>query len=57
MPNGGAMVYSVGRDKVDNDGNLTRTNPYAAGIDFGFELWAPAARGVPPLAEAEKPRD
>ncbi|MSQ96969.1 MAG: hypothetical protein EXR98_20780 [Gemmataceae bacterium] len=53
-PNGGAMVYSIGRDKVDNGGNLTRGNLYLAGIDYGFELWAPPARGVPP-AEAEKP--
>jgi hypothetical protein len=49
----GAIVYSVGRDRIDNGGNLNRKNIMADGVDFGFELWdSPNMRGVPaPVAE------
>jgi competence protein ComGC len=53
-PNGGALVYSVGPDKIDDGGNLSRANPQAKGIDYGFELWSPRDRAGPPPAEAEK---
>jgi hypothetical protein len=49
----GATVYSVGRDRIDNGGNLNRANMMADGADFGFELWdSPRMRGVPAPVEA-----
>ncbi len=54
-PNGGAMVYSIGRDKIDNGGTLNRGNPIAANTDLGFELWALSGRGAPPPAVKENP--
>lgn len=54
-PTGGAIAYSIGRDKIDDGGNLARTLPWTTnGIDFGFELWPPSARGLPAPAEEEK---
>jgi competence protein ComGC len=47
----GAVAYSVGRDKIDNGGNLNRANVMADGADFGFELWDPRMRGMPPPVE------
>jgi hypothetical protein len=44
----GVIVYSVGPDKVDNDGARNRTNPLAKGTDYGFRLWDVAARRQPP---------
>ncbi len=47
----GAIVYSVGRDRIDNGGNFNRGNVMADGADFGFELWHPKMRGVLPPVE------
>jgi hypothetical protein len=48
----GAIVYSVGADRIDNGGkDLGRTNFRAEGVDYGFELWDPKMRGVPPPVE------
>jgi len=46
---GSALVWSVGRDHVDNDGNLTGTYER----DFGFRAHPPAPR--PPLDEEVSP--
>jgi len=50
----GVIVYSIGMNKVDDGGTLTRGNPNAPNADFGFELWDPQQRGVAPLPEPEK---
>jgi hypothetical protein len=47
--NDGVIVYSVGIDLVDNDGNLNRDNPHQPGSDIGFQLWDPDARQQAPL--------
>lgn len=43
----GLIVYSIGKDKIDNGGKLNRVNPIAVGSDIGVELWVPAMRGLP----------
>jgi hypothetical protein len=35
----GAVVYSVGYDRIDNQGALDRSNPLAANTDIGCYLW------------------
>lgn len=50
----GLVLHSVGPDKIDHGGKLTRGTAAAAGANWGFELWAPTFRGVPAPAEAEK---
>jgi hypothetical protein len=45
----GAIVYSVGPNKIDDGGTLNRSNLMAPSIDHGFELWLPSMRGVPPI--------
>lgn len=52
-PNG-FIVYSIGVDMVDNGGVQNRKSRIAPGNDWGFELWDPNLRGVPPVAEQEK---
>ncbi len=43
----GVLVYSVGHDRVDNDGTIDRTNPVGTGVDLGFRLYDPEARRRP----------
>jgi hypothetical protein len=47
----GVVAYSVGLDKEDNGGVLSRHNPKIPKIDIGFRLWDPAARRAPPPAQ------
>jgi hypothetical protein len=42
----GVVLYSVGPDRTDNQGNLVRFAP-ADGHDFGFQLWDVAKRRKP----------
>jgi hypothetical protein len=44
----GVMVYAVGNDGVDNDGNLDREHPNRPGVDIGYRLWDVAKRRQPP---------
>jgi hypothetical protein len=53
-PGGGVLIYSIGRDKIDNGGKLDRMNPYNNGTDAGFELWRPSMRGIEPPVFEEK---
>ena len=51
----GLIIYSVGRDLVDDGGKLNRNNPMAPNTDLGFELWDDFPerrfRGVAPPVE------
>jgi tRNA A-37 threonylcarbamoyl transferase component Bud32 len=40
----GAVIYSVGSDRVDNEGKLDRIGPGTDGTDIGFRLWDAAKR-------------
>jgi hypothetical protein len=35
----GIVIYSVGPDRTDDDGQLDRSNADAPGTDIGFQLW------------------
>jgi serine/threonine protein kinase len=43
----GAVVYCLGPDRTDNQGNLSRSSPPADGTDVGFQLWDVAKRQQP----------
>ena len=40
----GVVIYSVGPDGEDNEGNIDRANPILPGTDVGFRLWDPQCR-------------
>jgi hypothetical protein len=50
----GVVVYSVGRDEVDNGGTIDRVNTIRLGTDVGYRLWdvkhrrQPHRQGPPP---------
>ena len=44
----GLIVYSVGPDKIDNEGFINRDNPLAPGADLGFRLWDVSRRRQAP---------
>ena len=44
----GVVVYSVGPDRSDNQGNLVRNAKPTDGTDVGFQLWDVAKRRQPP---------
>jgi hypothetical protein len=44
----GLVIYSVGPDGHDDDGNLDRTKPKGPGTDVGTQLWEVAQRRQPP---------
>jgi hypothetical protein len=50
----GLVIYSVGQDKTDNNGNLDREHLNQSGVDIGVRLWDVAKRRQPPQP---KPRD
>jgi competence protein ComGC len=52
----GLIVYSIGKDKIDNGGTLNRNNIVAVGSDIGFELWDHSLRRLPPPAVEEAPK-
>jgi hypothetical protein len=43
----GVVVYCVGPDRTDNQGNLARNTAAADGTDVGFQLWDVAKRRRP----------
>ncbi len=45
----GVLTYSVGMDSTDNGGVLDRANPWARGVDLGFQLWDVTVRRQAPL--------
>lgn len=47
----GVVVYSVGSDEVDDEGNLDREHPNEPGADIGIRLWDVAKRRQPPKPE------
>lgn len=49
----GIVIYSVGLDKIDNQGKLDRGNPLATGADRGIELWDRKLRAIAPPVEDE----
>jgi hypothetical protein len=55
----GVVIYSVGRDKIDNGGLIDRDRPLEPGTDLGFRLWDIARRRAapnPPVPEEELPK-
>ncbi len=44
----GITVYSVGKDKEDNGGNIDPNGESGPGTDLGFRLWDPKHRRQPP---------
>jgi hypothetical protein len=50
----GIVIYSIGLDKTDNDGNIDREHPANEGVDIGFRLWNKRRlEPPPPVAEPE----
>jgi hypothetical protein len=49
----GLIIYSVGRDGIDNGGNLS-THPAATGADVGFRLWDPRYRRQTPRVSGKE---
>jgi hypothetical protein len=50
----GFSVYSVGRDRKDDGGDLESNHPGTPGLDTGFRLWNPDKRRQPAPAKAEE---
>jgi hypothetical protein len=50
----GLVLYSVGPDKIDNDGFMNRDNPADPGTDIGFRLWDISARRQAPNPPVKK---
>ncbi|MBY0521785.1 MAG: hypothetical protein K2R98_00210 [Gemmataceae bacterium] len=46
----GVVIYSIGPDLTDNNGNLVRNRRATPGTDIGFELWDVNKRRQPPPA-------
>lgn len=44
----GVVIYSVGPDGADDEGNIVRSGPHGPGTDVGFRLWNPDRRRQPP---------
>ncbi|HTU19464.1 MAG TPA: hypothetical protein VMG10_15495 [Gemmataceae bacterium] len=44
----GVVMYSVGSDRADNNGNLDPEHPDAPGVDVGVRLWDVDKRRQPP---------
>jgi hypothetical protein len=51
----GVVIYSVGQDRVDNDGAVNRSNTLAQGTDVGCRLWDLAQRRRPPSLKPAAP--
>ncbi len=48
----GVVIYTVGKDGVDNGGNVDAANVNAPGADIGVRLWDPAKHRQPPQPPA-----
>jgi hypothetical protein len=53
----GVVVYSIGPDGTDDGGKLNRQNPWAKGVDQGFQLWDLKQRRQPPHEPLPAPRE
>ena len=51
----GVVIYSVGRDGVDDGGNLDREFMTQSGVDIGFRVWDVAKRRQPPRPKEQQP--
>jgi hypothetical protein len=51
----GVVIYSVGRDGIDDGGNLDREFVTQTGVDIGFRLWDVAKRRQPPRPKEQPP--
>jgi uncharacterized coiled-coil protein SlyX len=45
----GIVIYSIGFDLKDDQGNINRAQPYEPGVDLGFRLWDLELRRRQPL--------
>ncbi len=45
----GIVIYSIGFDGKDDQGNIDRAQPYNPGVDLGFRLWDVEQRRRQPL--------
>jgi hypothetical protein len=43
----GLVIYSVGPDGTDSEGEMDRKDPKREGTDLGFRLWDVGRRGLP----------
>jgi hypothetical protein len=51
----GVVIYSVGRDMIDDGGNLAKADEVMkTGFDLGFRLWDPGHRARPASADGDK---
>jgi hypothetical protein len=50
----GVVIYSVGSDGVDNNGNLDPAHANQPGVDIGCRLWDVAKRRQPPCPKQPK---
>jgi hypothetical protein len=53
----GILIYAVGADLEDDDGDVDRTDRLAAGSDLGFELFDPEHRRQPAPPKQADPDD
>jgi hypothetical protein len=44
----GVVIYSIGLDGIDDQGNIDRERHQNPGVDLGVRLWDPALRRLPP---------
>lgn len=51
----GVVVYSIGQDGIDNDGQLDPKRATLTGMDIGFRLWDVAQRRQPPKPKPPQP--
>jgi hypothetical protein len=53
----GVVIYSVGWDRKDHGGQLTREITPPEGADLGFRLWDPSSRRQPAASDPVEPRN
>jgi hypothetical protein len=53
----GVIVYSIGIDLTDSQGNIDRKRPQDPGVDIGFRLWNEKSRRQPPLPVVALPEE
>jgi hypothetical protein len=53
VTNDGIVIYSIGLNGIDEQGNMRRHGFIGASDDMGFRLWDERFRGQPPVAPVE----
>jgi hypothetical protein len=53
--NYGVVIYSIGIDGIDNQGNIDHDRVHQPGFDVGFRLWDLGLRRMPPLPPVALP--